>query len=86
MKNYKYYVQLSAHGNIDHGEDPYTSVAMPGEGFGYTIKDCQDIAMKYISDNNLGGGNWTGGKVYEVDTDELVGHISYNGRFWPQEQ
>ena len=82
---YQYYVKLSAHGNIDHGENPYKEIAECGEGYGYTIADCVDIAMKYINDNQLGRGNWTGGKVYEVETDKYIGEISYNGRYWDNE-
>lgn len=82
---YRYAVTLTAHGNIDHGQDPYTMIAEPGEGYGETIEDLQFLVQKYISDNALGGGNWTGGEVTDLDTDTIIGHISYNGRYWPKE-
>lgn len=79
---YRYVVKLTAHGNIDRGQDPYSMVAEPGEGYGETIEDLRDLVQKYISDNALGAGNWTGGEVTDLKTDRVIGHISYNGRFW----
>lgn len=78
----KYTVALSAHGNPDHGESPYRTVAARGFGIAESIEECQQIVRGYIEENDLGGGNWTGGAVYE--DGEQIGYISYNGRYWPK--
>lgn len=81
----RYKVTLSAHGNIDHGEDPYAT--LPGVYQGVkeadTIEELQQIVRTYIDENDLGGGNWTGGKVF--DGEKEIGRISYNGRYWTKD-
>lgn len=80
-----YKVTLSACGNIDHFENPYNNIV---HGIKIksnvvecnSIEECQKVVRKYIEDNLLGGSNWTGGKVFK--DNELIGRISYNGRFW----
>ena len=80
-----YKVILSACGNIDHNENPYNNIVNyeiiePCEVECSSIKECQEAVLKYIDDNNLGAGNWTGGDV--TKNNKKVGYISYNGRFW----
>lgn len=75
-----YSVTLSAHGNIDHDENPNLEVAEGRIAEATTIEECQQIVRGYIEENDLGGGNWTGGKVFK--DGEQVGYISYNGRYW----
>lgn len=78
-----YKVTLSSCGNIDYGQDPDKPL------FGVplqtqeaeTIEECQDHVRSYIEKYELGGGNWTGGKVFK--DGEEIGRISYNGRYWP---
>lgn len=80
-----YKVILSACGNIDHFENPFDNIV---NGIKVdqiiakcnSIEECQKVVEKYIDDNLLGAGNWTGGKVFKGN--ELIGRISYNGRFW----
>ena len=79
----KYKVILSAHGNIDHGENPYKPLFPEKEVQADSIEECQKIVRNFIDETDIGGGNWTGGKVYDLRTGEKVGYISYNGRFWP---
>lgn len=78
----KYKVFLSAHGNIDHGENPYKPLEGVERGYreADTIEELQSIVREYIEKNDIGGGQWTGGKVMEGDKE--IGYISYNGRFW----
>ncbi len=45
-----------------------------------TLADASAICRKYIDDNELGGGNWTGGQVFEGPTQ--LARVSYNGRVW----
>lgn len=77
----KYSVTLSAHGNPDHYESPYEEVAAGGVAHAESIEECQQIVREYIDKHALGGGNWTGGDVYLHG--EVIGRISYNGRYWP---
>ena len=44
------------------------------------IEDASYVCRRYIDRNELGGGNWTGGDVF--NNGEYIGRISYNGRFW----
>lgn len=80
-----YLVTLSACGNIDHDENPYDSIVDGNRvdtevSEASTIKKCQEIVCSYIQNNNLGAGNWNGGKVFK--DNKQVGYISYNGRYW----
>ena len=75
-----YIVQLSAHGNIDHRENPYLKIVAEKFPSANSIEECQQIVCEFIEENNLGAGNWTGGKVFK--NGEQVGYISYNGRYW----
>lgn len=76
-----YSVILSAHGNPDHYQSPYERVAPVSAAHCESIEECQAAVAAYIEKYDLGGGNWTGGDVYRYG--EVVGRISYNGRFWP---
>lgn len=39
------------------------------------------VAMMYRGKHELGGGNWSGGQVWDED-GRMVARISYNGRAW----
>lgn len=80
----KYKVALTAHGNIDHGANPYAMVAPPLNVFADTIEELQQAARDYIEEYDLGGGNWTGGQVTEVASGKPFGYISYNGWYWEE--
>lgn len=80
-----YTVILAACGNIDHYEDPYSNIVngiavekeiVPAD----SIEECQRLVREYIDKNDLGGGNWDGGQVF--NNGKRVGYISYNGRYW----
>ena len=81
-----YSVTLTSAGNIDHGQNPYDQLYGVSQERVYaaSIEECQQRVMEYIDEYNLGGGNWTGGDVYD-DLGNVIGHISYNGRYWPKE-
>lgn len=80
-----YLVTLSACGNPDHKENPYTNVV---NGIAVkkdivvadSVEECQRLVREYIENNSLGAGNWNGGRVFE--NGMRVGYISYNGRYW----
>ena len=78
-----YAVTLKSIGNIDHGENPYESLpGVPDKTMiCVSIEDCQQCVEEYIDEYDLGAGNWDGGDVYEY-LGKLIGHISYNGRYW----
>ena len=48
-----------------------------------TLEEARAACIKYRDDNDLGGGNWAGGQVFdEKDKKKQVYYISYNGRIW----
>ena len=48
-----------------------------------SVEEASMICRAWLDGNELGGGNWTGGQI--TDGNNIVGRISYNGRFWPNE-
>lgn len=80
------FVKLSSCGNPDYGQNPYE------EFFGceadhtvevQSLEEASEVCKRFIDKNELGGGNWSGGQVY--DRDQHIADISYNGRIWPVE-
>lgn len=49
-----------------------------------TLEQASIVCSQYISQYQLGGGNWDGGQVLENDVE--IAHISYNGRVWLNEE
>jgi hypothetical protein len=45
-----------------------------------TLAEASKVCRRYITENDLGGGNWTGGKV--VCNGKAVARVSYNGKVW----
>jgi len=45
-----------------------------------TFAEASAVCRAYIERNGLGGGNWTGGQVFE--DDQQIASVSYNGRVW----
>lgn len=45
------------------------------------FKEASEICRNYITNFNLGGGNWAGGQVYHPKIG-LIANISYNGKVW----
>lgn len=80
----KYEVELEASPNPDYsnnrrdnrGSVKIKPVRVKVSSFAEASKICQ----KYIDDNDLGGGNWTGGAIYE--DGKQIAYVSYNGRIW----
>ncbi len=79
----RYTVILDNCGNPDRGQDPSRRLPgtvrkiVPVEDFAAASKACRD----YIEENDLGGGNWTGGEIRE--NGKIVAKVSYNGTVWP---
>lgn len=79
----RYRVLLSSVGNPDFGQ--YAPVSEAKAVDAATIADARKACEAYIAENNLGGGNWANGRVIDNRTGKLVGHFSYNLRFWEGE-
>jgi hypothetical protein len=39
------------------------------------------LCVKFISDNNLGSGNWNGGQILD-ENEKIIAFVSCNGRVW----
>lgn len=76
-------VVLDTRGNIDFGQNPRRP--LPGLSrrivFVDTLRDASRTCRDFIEQNDVGGGNWTGGQVYDASGVQ-VAQISYNGRAW----
>lgn len=80
-----YEVHLANVGNPDRGQDPTQPVYGTESGIWKpvgSLREASQACRNYIEDNELGGGNWSGGKVRRVSDGEVVAEISYNGRAW----
>lgn len=76
----KYRVMLSSCGNPDFGQ--YAPISNPSAVDGDTLAELRKACKDYQEFWNLGGGNWDNGRVIENATGKLMGHFSYNLRFW----
>ena len=81
-----YAVLLTTCGNPDRGQNPYEALwGVPTQiVYASSIEECQDIVRNYIDKYDFGGSNWAGGEVYD-SMGNVIGNISYNGRYWPKE-
>lgn len=77
-------VKLASVGNPDFRQDPNKPVygcepnkLQPVSSF----KQASKVCMKFIKDNELGGGNWSGGEIFD-ENNKLIGYVSYNGKVW----
>ena len=77
----KYLVELSSAGNIDFGQDPNKPLSPYRAAVISNPAQASKVVREYIEEFDLGGGNWTGGNVYN-DKGEHIAHISYNGSAW----
>jgi len=81
-------VRLSNCGNIDFGQNP--NRPLPGTRTRTVrVKDFAEasaVCRRYIAENGLGGGNWTGGEITDEATGKVIGRVSYNGRVWGPEE
>lgn len=47
-----------------------------------SLEEAAHTCRAFITEHDLGGGNWAGGEVVDV-TGRPVAYVSYNGRTWP---
>lgn len=71
-------MRLSSCGNPDW--DQYAPISEPKVVTGSTLAEMRKLAEDYRDENNLGGGNWKNPVVKQGS--KVIGHFSYNGRFW----
>ena len=76
-------VVLDTRGNPDFGQDPRRR--LPGRPerkvLVANLHEASRVCRAYIERHNVGGGNWTGGQVFDA-SGKQVAQISYNGRAW----
>ena len=79
-------VKLSHRSNPDiaggYWNDPEESGKTQNVPVG-SFAEASKVCSAFIRRNLLGGGNWTGGKIYEGRN--YVGHVSFNGRVWDKD-
>lgn len=46
-----------------------------------TFKEASEVCAKFISDNDLGSGNWSGGEI-QNEKGIVIALVSCNGRVW----
>ena len=63
-------------GYWENPKDSGQTVSLPVK----TLDEARLVCRRYIEENGLGGGNWTGGEIY--CNRKLVARVSYNGRVW----
>jgi len=73
-----YTMRLRSVGNPDFSQ--YAPVSSPKTVTGSTLMEMKSAAQDYIDGNDLGGGNWVDPVVKQGAM--VVGHFSYNLRFW----
>lgn len=49
------------------------------------LLEAKNLTQKFISEFDLGGSNWIGGRVIDADNN-FIAQISYNGRVWEGEE
>ena len=72
-------VELASVNNIDFNERDKNIRSRQVVVTGFA--EARSVCREYIRDNDLGGGNWTGGTIRDAH-NRVVGYVSYNGRVW----
>lgn len=86
MKNLgdsSYIVSLSAEPNPDFDEDTLEgSIDIPEQLVPVkSVSEARDKVMQFISENDLGSGNWGGGQIFDTE-GKPIAFVSYNGKVW----
>ena len=71
-------VSLRSVGNPDFAQ--YAPVSEPKKILAGKLSEIKKACLDYIEEWDLGGGNWP--KCLVRRNGKVVGHFSYNGRFW----
>lgn len=73
-------VVLSARGNPDFNQPKDIGVATERVEVS-SLREASERCRAFIEVHQLGGGNWTGGRVRDASGKD-VANVSYNGRVW----
>lgn len=49
-----------------------------------SLEEAQKVCARFIAETGIGGGNWSGGAVWEDGVK--IAYISYNCRVWTPEE
>ena len=77
-------VSLSHAKNLDVDGGYWTPPTDKGAKKLVTVKSYEEASKKceeYIKRNKLGGGNWSGGQIFD-EKGKQIARVSYNGRVW----
>lgn len=66
-----------------HGPNFYFAIR---EVQGNTIEECETKVKEIIDRNNIPADTWTGGLVMDSKSKEVIGQISHDGVFTPNNQ
>lgn len=74
-------IELAACTNPDDNQRRHSRRAIPAYKVPVSsYEEASRLVQEFIEDNDLGGGNWSGGAVYK--NGKQVAYVSYNGRVW----
>lgn len=76
-------VEMKASPNPDYSKPEHRAIVRI-KAFRHTVdsfKDASRAVRHFINTNDLGSGNWTGGRLFD-DAGKVIGRVSYNGRVW----
>lgn len=77
-------VTLSSVGNPDFRQDPNNPLYGCQKDKTVTVasfKEASEVCNKFINDNDLGSGNWSGGDITD-ESGKVIAMVSYNGKVW----
>jgi hypothetical protein len=76
-------VTLKADPNPDYSGDDWRAYVKKSERKVKvsSLHEASVVCGKFIDKNDLGSGNWTGGRIFD-ETGKQIAHVSYNGRVW----
>jgi hypothetical protein len=73
-------LNMSSRGNPDFRENPNDALSPIIVSEVASWQEASAACDAYIAQYHLGGGNWTGGQIYEQG--QQLARVSYNGRVW----
>ena len=76
-------VILASCGNPDHFQDPDQPMWGCEDNRKVKVDSLEEasrLCVEFISNNDLGGGNWAGGQV--LKNDQVIARIGYNGKIF----
>lgn len=79
-------VELSSVGNPDFDQNPNESLWGSEEDRMVEVATFEDASfecLRFIHDNDLGSGNWSGGDIFN-EHGARIATVSYNGLVWDE--